>query len=190
LVVLHDRRKELEQAREELIKKNKQLLAKTGNQKKEVRNAWKKRFYDEKKKTPSKEGICAKLRQELDQQHRRIAAQLDVARETGKRSVQDGDRVLQLAEIKIKATKLEHEIEAMHSRLENAKLRLTTEIKLRNQAQGELQALRTELLHRKVNAHKSRSSAYRAVVNSNTQEIATARTASTVAQPERRQPTK
>jgi hypothetical protein len=36
LVVLHDRRKELEQAREELIKKNKQLLAKTGNQKKEV----------------------------------------------------------------------------------------------------------------------------------------------------------
>jgi Spermatogenesis-associated C-terminus len=93
-----------------------------------AREAWKKRYYDEKKKTTPKEEQCTKLRNELEQWHRRIAAQLEAARDTGKRIA--GHGVHEQAEMKIRSTKYEQEIEEMHTKLQNIKLRLTTEIKV------------------------------------------------------------
>ncbi|CAG5115822.1 unnamed protein product, partial [Candidula unifasciata] len=49
----------------------------------------------------------------------------------------------------IQSTKLQHEIEDLQRRVENARMKLTAEMKLRNQAQGELRALRAELTQRK-----------------------------------------
>ena len=93
-----------------------------------AREAWKKRYYDEKKKTTPKEEQCTKLRNELEQWHRRIAAQLEAARDTGKRIAGHGAH--EQAEMKIRSTKYEQEIEEMHTKLQNIKLRLTTEIKV------------------------------------------------------------
>ena len=96
-----------------------------------VRYIWKKRYYDEKKKAVPKEDRCKKLRQELEQLHRRITGQLEVAKDTGRRPVAPGDKTYEKALLKIKATKHEQEIEQLHHRLQNAKVRLTTEIKVK-----------------------------------------------------------
>lgn len=89
---------------------------------------WKKRYYDEKKKTAPKEEQCSKLRHDLEQWHRRIAGQLEAAKDTGKRIA--GHKAYEQAEMKIKSTKYEQEIEELHTKLQNTKLRLTTEIKV------------------------------------------------------------
>jgi len=94
-----------------------------------ARDIWKKRYYDEKKLTPAKEESCNKQRAELEQQNRRITGQLETARDTGRRTA--GDRKLyDMAQLKILSTRLEQDIEGMHSKLEYAKIRLTTEIKV------------------------------------------------------------
>ena len=93
-----------------------------------ARAAWKKRYYDEKKKSAPKEEICTKLRHDLEQWHRRISGQLEAAKDTGKRAA--GHKALEQADLRIAATRHEHEIEELHTRLQNVKLRLTTEIKV------------------------------------------------------------
>jgi hypothetical protein len=94
---------------------------------------WKKRYYDEKKKTAPKEEQCNKLRHDLEQWHRRIAGQLEAAKDTGKRIA--GHKAYEQAEMKIKSTKYEQEIEELHTKLQNTKLRLTTEIKVTDRSE-------------------------------------------------------
>jgi len=95
-----------------------------------AREAWKKRYYEEKKKTAPKEEQCTKLRNDLEQLHRRISTQLEAAMDTGKRIAGNGAH--EQAALKIRSTKCEQEIEEMHTKLQNVKLRLTTEIKVLN----------------------------------------------------------
>ncbi|KAH9523701.1 spermatogenesis-associated protein 1 [Bulinus truncatus] len=56
----------------------------------------------------------------------------------------------------IQCTKLQHEIEDFKRRVENAKMKLTAEMKLRNQAEGELRALRAELNQKKLSMERNR----------------------------------
>lgn len=63
-----------------------------------------------------------------------------------------------LNNFKIQATRLQHEIEDLRRRVEHAKMKLTGEIKLRNQAETELRALRAELIQKKINLTLARNS--------------------------------
>ena len=57
------------------------MQGKSQNKRNQARDVWKKKYFEEKKKTPPLEEQCSKLRQELDQLHRKIMASLEGGRE-------------------------------------------------------------------------------------------------------------
>ena len=53
---------------------------------------WKKRYFEEKKKTAPMEEQTVKLRQEMDALHRRIMSQLESTKETGAAARRQGEK--------------------------------------------------------------------------------------------------
>ena len=122
-----------------------------------ARDVWKKRYFEEKKKTPPLEEQCSKLRQELDQLHKKIMTTLEGGKERDRRfpTEKPSEKVhvamfeclLQLinyyqhcsflyklflqSNLKIQATRLQHQLEDLQRRIENIKMKLTTEMKVR-----------------------------------------------------------
>ncbi|XP_002733667.1 uncharacterized protein LOC100374267 isoform X2 [Saccoglossus kowalevskii] len=149
-----DERQEMERDREELVRRAKSLQSKTQHKRNQARDLWKKKYFEEKKKTPPLEEEVMKLRHSLDTQHKKLVNQLE-----GK----DGKRKnlytnpSEKTNLKIQIAKSQHDIEELRRRVENTKMKLTTEMKLRNQAETELRALRAELTQKKINVTLSRS---------------------------------
>jgi len=135
------------------VKKAKQLQAKTQSRRNAARDVWKKKYFDEKKKTGPIEEQTNKLKSELDQVHRKIMSSLE--------GMKDGHTVgshpSDTGNLKVQATRYQHEIEDLQRRVENIKMKLTSEMKLRNQAETELRALRAELTQKKVNVTLART---------------------------------
>ncbi|XP_071119189.1 protein starmaker-like isoform X26 [Haliotis cracherodii] len=155
-------RKHTEKEREELVKKAKMLQNKTQNRRNHARDIWKKRYFEEKKKTAPLEEQTNRLKHELDSIHRKLMSALEGPKE---KNIRLGEPKPSLKRWKrtsvnnyiIQCTKLQHEIEDLRRRVENAKMKLTAEMKLRNQAEAELRALRAELTQKKINLTLTRN---------------------------------
>ncbi|XP_078316591.1 spermatogenesis-associated protein 1-like isoform X12 [Crassostrea virginica] len=163
LEAAREARRAVEKQREELVKKAKLMQTKTQNRRNhdmmtvfDARDLWKKRYFEEKKKTPPLEEQCNRLRHELDIIHRKLMNTLEGP--SKEKSTRTGDlKPSQKNNYKIQATRLTHEIDDMRRRLENAKMKLTAEMKLRNQAETELRALRAELTQQKIHLTLARN---------------------------------
>ncbi|KAL4236525.1 spermatogenesis-associated C-terminus [Mactra antiquata] len=157
-------RKASERMREELVKHAKQMQTKTQNKRNHARDLWKKRYFEEKKKTGPLEEQCNRLRHELDIIHKKLLTTLEGPKEKAtklnelKPANKVGSPGRPLNNFKIQATRLQHEIEDIRRRVDHAKMKLTSEMKLRNQAETELRALRAELTQKKINLTLSRNS--------------------------------
>ncbi|XP_067845926.1 spermatogenesis-associated protein 1 [Heptranchias perlo] len=141
-------RKYLEKTREELVKKAKGLLSQNRLRRNQVRDNWKKKYFESKKVTTPLEEISSKLRQELGTYYLKLLQQLE-ARDTRKRPRKLTNTSSSKNELIIQITTFKHEIDQLYRRVENAKMKLITEMKLRKQTSRDLRALRAELAQKK-----------------------------------------
>ncbi|GFO39926.1 spermatogenesis-associated protein 1, partial [Plakobranchus ocellatus] len=120
-------RQEQEKEREELVKKAKALQHKTTNRRNDARDMWKKKYFEEKKKTAPLEENSNRLRQELEALHRRLMNTLEGPKEKNTRLIDTNPS--QKNNYIIQCTKLQHDIEDLQRRVANAKMKLTAEMK-------------------------------------------------------------
>ncbi|XP_038649586.1 spermatogenesis-associated protein 1 isoform X2 [Scyliorhinus canicula] len=146
-------RKCLEKTREELVKKAKGLLSQNRLRRNQVRDKWKKKYFESKKVTIPLEETSSKLRQELETYYLKLLHQLE-ARDTRKQDQKSTSNSKN--ELIIQITTLKHEIDQLYRSVENAKMKLITEIKLRKQTSTELRVLRAELAQKKTQSSLNR----------------------------------
>ncbi|XP_048395357.1 spermatogenesis-associated protein 1 [Stegostoma tigrinum] len=148
-------RKCLERAREELVKKAKGLLAQNRLRRNQVRNSWKKKYFESKKLTAPLEETSCRLRKELEQHYLKLLQHLE-ARDSRKRPTKSTSTSDPKNDLIIQITTLKHEIDQLCRSVENAKMKLITEIKLRKQTSTDLRALRAELAQKKTQSSLNR----------------------------------
>ncbi|XP_053100502.1 spermatogenesis-associated protein 1 isoform X2 [Hemicordylus capensis] len=142
-------RKHLEKTREELIKKVKALLELMKLRRYHARDAWKKKYFEKKKVTASLEEVLNQLREDLELHYQKILTQLE-ARDIRKRRNNGTHIASSKNNAIIHITTLQHELDQLRRKLDNTKMKLIIEIKMRKQATSDLQALKAELAHKKV----------------------------------------
>ncbi|RXN00024.1 Ribosome production factor 1 [Acipenser ruthenus] len=141
-------RKQLEKARRELVKKAKGLLAQNHQKRKQARDAWKKRYFETKKATAPLEDTLKTLRQELETYYQKLLQQLQ-ARDGRKKYKHPMNASNSKNGLVIQITTEQREIDKLKRKVDDAKMKLVTELKLRKQAATELRALRAELTQKK-----------------------------------------
>ncbi|KAF1496043.1 Spermatogenesis-associated protein 1, partial [Pygoscelis antarcticus] len=141
-------RMHMEKIREELIKKAKGLLEQNKLRRYHVREEWKKKYFETKKATVSLEDALNKLRQDLELYHQKLLLQLE-ARDSRKRP---NNMTTSKNYTIIRITTVQHELDQLRRRLDDTKMRLIIEIKMRKQAASDLRALRAELTHKKIHS--------------------------------------
>ncbi|XP_035698845.1 ensconsin-like isoform X1 [Branchiostoma floridae] len=160
---IREERKNAEKKREEMVKKAKQLQNKTQHRRNQARDIWKKRYFEEKKKTTPLEENCNRLRAELDMTHRKLMSKLEGDKDGKRRFNVNTDPPSSKVppsyknNQKVQLTRIQHELDDLKEKVENAKMKLTSEMKLRNQAETELRALRAELTQKKIHAALTRN---------------------------------
>nr|XP_005482187.1 spermatogenesis-associated protein 1 isoform X1 [Zonotrichia albicollis] len=141
-------RRHMEKTREELRKKAKGLLEQNKLRKYHVREEWKKKYFETKKATVSLEDTLNKLQQDLELYHQKLLLQLE-ARNSQKRpnktTTSKNYTIIRIATV-------QHELHQLRRKLEDTKMRLLIEIKMRKQAASDLQALRAELTQKKIHS--------------------------------------
>ncbi|KAL2301515.1 hypothetical protein Nmel_010903 [Mimus melanotis] len=134
-------RRHMEKTREELIKKAKGLLEENKLRRYHVREEWKKKYFETKKVTVTLEDTLNKLLQDLELYHHKLLLQLE-ARDSRKRpnnaTTSKNYTIIRIATV-------QHERDQLRRKLDDTKMRLVIEIKMRKQAASDLQALRAEL---------------------------------------------
>ncbi|XP_054689174.1 spermatogenesis-associated protein 1 [Grus americana] len=141
-------RRHMEKTREELIKKAKGLLEQNKLRRYHVREEWKKKYFETKKATVSLEDALNKLRQDLELYHRKLLLQLE-ARDSRKQPNNMADSKNYTI---IRITTVQHELDQLRRKLDDTKMKLIIEIKMRKQAATDLQALRAELTQKKIHS--------------------------------------
>ncbi|NXR47899.1 SPAT1 protein, partial [Hippolais icterina] len=139
-------RKHMEKTREELIKKAKGLLEQNKLRRYHVREEWKKKYFETKKATVSLEDTLHKLRQDLEVYHQKLLLQL-AARYNQK---QPNNSKTSKNYTIIRIATVQHELDQLRRKLDDIKMRLLIEIKMRKQAASDLRALRAELTQKKI----------------------------------------
>ncbi|CAF2884065.1 unnamed protein product [Rotaria sp. Silwood2] len=146
---LRARRADLEKIREEVIKHLKNIHNRITLRRKEARDMWKKKYFFEKKKTPPLEERIILLKNELEQIHKKTIQTIDGE---AKHAMQIGYvKEAEIGNYLVRVTRTHHDIQDIRHQVEQAKLRLTTDVKLRNQAENECRSLRHELNEAKMN---------------------------------------
>ncbi|XP_077981582.1 uncharacterized protein LOC144436628 isoform X2 [Glandiceps talaboti] len=158
-----DDRQDMEKEREDLVKRAKALQTKTQQRRNKARDLWKKKYFEEKKKTPPLEQQVVTLKHKLDSEHKKYINQIEGKEARRKNMYQQPS---EKTNMKVQIAKFQHDLEELRRRVENTKMKLTTEMKLRNQAETELRALRAELTQKKINVTLSRSQQLRALQES------------------------
>uniref|UniRef100_A0A665WH11 Spermatogenesis associated 1 n=1 Tax=Echeneis naucrates TaxID=173247 RepID=A0A665WH11_ECHNA len=143
--VAREERKQLEWTRQELLRKGKDLLAQ--NRHRRNQGGWKKRYFETKKATAPLEENLKNLRQELETFYNKLLHQLQARDNRGRPRRQGRSSIKNELIIQI-MTEI-HEIDNLKRKVEDAKMKLVTEIKLRKQAATELRALKAELAQKK-----------------------------------------
>ncbi|CAF1568728.1 unnamed protein product, partial [Didymodactylos carnosus] len=114
-----------------------------------ARDMWKKKYFNEKKKSPPLEERVQQLQTDLDQIQKKTVVTMD---QESKHAAQTGYlKESEIGSIRVQFTRMQHDIQDIRHQVEQAKLRLTTDVKLRNQAENECRSLRHELNQAKMN---------------------------------------
>ncbi|XP_029938402.1 spermatogenesis-associated protein 1 [Salarias fasciatus] len=142
-----EERKQLEWIRQELLRKGKDLLAQNRHRRNQARDSWKKKYFETKKATAPLEESLKNLRQELETFYNKLLHQLQAREARGKPRRQG--RSSTKNELVIQIMTETYEIDNLKRKIEDAKMKLITEIKLRKQAATELRALKAELAQKK-----------------------------------------
>ncbi|XP_061594961.1 spermatogenesis-associated protein 1-like [Cololabis saira] len=145
--LMKEERKQLEWTRQELLRKGKDLLAQSKHRRNLARDRWKKKYFEAKKATAPLEENLRDLRQELEIYYNKLLYQLQARDYRGKQG-RPGPSSLK-NEVIIQIMKEIYETDDLKRKVEDAKMKLLTEMKLRKQAATELRALRAELAQRK-----------------------------------------
>ncbi|KAM4629836.1 spermatogenesis-associated protein 1 [Polymixia lowei] len=145
--LVSEERKQLEWTRQELLRKGKDLLAQNRHRRNQARDSWKKKYFETKKATAPLEDTLRNLRQELETFYNKLLHQLQARDVKGKPRRQG--RSSTKNELIIQIMTESHEIDNLRRQVEDAKMKLVTEIKLRKQAATELRALKAELAQKK-----------------------------------------
>ncbi|KAJ8408500.1 hypothetical protein AAFF_G00259140 [Aldrovandia affinis] len=148
-----EERKQLERTRQGLLRKGKDLLAQNRYRRNQARDSWKRKYFDAKKATEPLESALKSLRQELEAFYHRLLHQLQ-ARD-GRHKTKHLGKPNAKNELIIQIISESHEIDKLKKTVEDAKMKLVTELKLRKQATTELQALKAELLQKKTQSSLS-----------------------------------
>ncbi|NXI29950.1 SPAT1 protein, partial [Sterrhoptilus dennistouni] len=129
-------RRHMEKTREELTKKAKGLLEQNKLRRYHVREEWKKKYFETKKATVSLEDTLDKLGQDLELYHKKLLLQLE-ARDSPKRpnntTTSKNYTIIRIATV-------QHELDQLRRKLDDTKMRLLIEIKMRKQAASDLRA--------------------------------------------------
>ncbi|NWH83807.1 SPAT1 protein, partial [Aegithalos caudatus] len=141
-------RRHMEKTREELIKRAKGLLEQNKLRRYHVREEWKKKYFETKKATISLEDTSNKLQQDLKFYHQKLLLQLE-ARDTQK---QPNNTTTSKNYTIIRIATVQHELDQLRRKLDDTKMRLLIEIKMRKQAASDLRALRAELTQKKIHS--------------------------------------
>ncbi|NWQ87279.1 SPAT1 protein, partial [Burhinus bistriatus] len=141
-------RRHMEKTREELIKKAKGLLEQNKLRRYHAREEWKKKYFETKKATVSLEDTLNKLRQDLELYHQKLLLQLE-ARDSRKRP---NNMTNSKNYTIIRITTVQHELDQLRRKLDDTKMKLIIEIKMRKQAASDLRALRAELIQKKIHS--------------------------------------
>uniref|UniRef100_A0A6J0TT32 Spermatogenesis-associated protein 1 n=1 Tax=Pogona vitticeps TaxID=103695 RepID=A0A6J0TT32_9SAUR len=150
-------RKDLEKTRMELMKKVKGLFEQSKLRRCQARDSWKKKYFEVKKATVSMEGVLNKLREDLELHYQKLLIQLE-ARDIKKKRNNLQHTTNSKNNTIIQITTLQHEIDQLRRRLDNMKIKLVIEIKMRKQATSDLRALKAELAHKKAQSSVKRQS--------------------------------
>ncbi|XP_034438330.1 spermatogenesis-associated protein 1 isoform X3 [Hippoglossus hippoglossus] len=145
--LVREERRQLEWTRQELLRKGKDLLAQNRHRRNQARDSWKKKYFETKKATAPLEDSLRKLRQELETFYNKLLHQLQARDNRGKPRRQGRSSIKN--ELIIQIMTESHEIDNLKRNVEDAKMKLVTEIKLRKQAATELRALKAELAQKK-----------------------------------------
>ncbi|XP_009585274.1 PREDICTED: spermatogenesis-associated protein 1 [Fulmarus glacialis] len=141
-------RRRMEKTREELIKKAKGLLEQNKLKRYHVREEWKKKYFETKKATVSLEDTLNKLRHDLELYHQKLLLQLE-ARDSRKRpNSMTNSKNYTI----IRITTVQHELDQLRRKLDDTKMKLVIEIKMRKQAASDLRVLRMELTQKKIHS--------------------------------------
>ncbi|XP_059385031.1 spermatogenesis-associated protein 1 [Carassius carassius] len=148
--LLKGQRKELEQTRQELLKKGRELLALNRHRRNQARDRWKRQYFDTKKATTLLEDTLKSVRLELHTFYSKMLQQIQ-ARDGAKRQTlaKKHSRTKLKNELIIQIMTESSEIDNLRKNVDDAKIKLATEIKLRKQAATELQALKAELMQKR-----------------------------------------
>ncbi|KAG7327856.1 hypothetical protein KOW79_009462 [Hemibagrus wyckioides] len=130
--LVKEERKKIERTRQELLRKGKELLALNRHYRNQARDKWKRKYFNTKKATAPLEETLKNLPRDGRNKQRRA----------GKLSSTKNDLIIQIMTESC-------EIDNLKKNIADAKIKLDTEIKLRNQAATELQALKAELMQKK-----------------------------------------
>ncbi|XP_052466332.1 spermatogenesis-associated protein 1 [Carassius gibelio] len=148
--LLKGQRKELEQTRQELLKKGRELLALNRHRRNQARDRWKRQYFDTKKATTLLEDTLKSVRLELHTFYSKMLQQIQ-ARDGAKRQTKTKKHSSTKLknELIIQIMTESSEIDNLRKNVDDAKIKLATEIKLRKQAATELQALKAELMQKR-----------------------------------------
>ncbi|NXN63648.1 SPAT1 protein, partial [Himantopus himantopus] len=141
-------RRHMEKTREELIKKAKGLLEQNKLRRYHAREEWKKKYFETKKATVSLEDALNKLRQDLELYHQKLLLQLEARYSRKRRNNMKNSKNYTI----IRITTVQHELEQLRRKLDDTKMKLIIEIKMRKQAASDLRALRAELIQKKIHS--------------------------------------
>ncbi|XP_029004693.1 spermatogenesis-associated protein 1 [Betta splendens] len=145
--LVREERKQLEWTRQELLRKGKDLLALNRHRRNQARDTWKKRYFETKKATAPLEDKLRNVRQELETFYNKLLHQLQARDNRGKPKRQGRTSIKNGLIIQIMTES--HEIDNLRRKVEDAKMKLVAEMKLRKQAATELKALKAELAQKK-----------------------------------------
>ncbi|XP_055077109.1 spermatogenesis-associated protein 1 [Periophthalmus magnuspinnatus] len=156
--MVREERKQLEWMRQELLRKGKDLLAQNRHRRNQARDSWKKKYFETKKATAPLEESLRNVRQDLETFYSKLLHQLH-ARENRANPKRQG-RTSVKNELIIQIMTESYETEDLKRKVEDAKMKLLTEIKLRKQAATELRSLKAELAQKKNQSSPPRTVAY------------------------------
>ncbi|XP_069837575.1 spermatogenesis-associated protein 1 [Dendropsophus ebraccatus] len=148
LNVVKEERIQLEKSREELIKRIRSLLEQHKLRRQQARDFWKKKYFETKKETSVLEERLTKLKNEMDTYYQRLLTQL-AARDSKKRAKHPTLAANSKNSLIMTITTKQQELDQLKRKVDNAKIKLVIEMKMRKQASSELNVLKAELAQKK-----------------------------------------
>ncbi|XP_073401016.1 LOW QUALITY PROTEIN: spermatogenesis-associated protein 1-like [Dendrobates tinctorius] len=148
LTIVKEERIQLEKSREEIIKRMRYLLEQHKLRRQQARDSWKKKYFETKKETATLEEKLNKLIKETNAHYQRLLTQL-AARDSKKRAKHPTLAANPKDSLIMAITGTRQELDQLKRKVDNARIKLVIEIKMRKQASSDLNVLKAELAQRK-----------------------------------------